>query len=390
MKNLLVSRVSGPFLDAFERAECGSLHLTAPGGISRHFQGSRPGPQATFHIHEWDTLMMLVSRGDIGLGEAYIDGLWDTEDLDALFQYFLLNLDQLEGYAHGTWWNRMLFNFVNQVIRRNSPQGSKHNIRAHYDVGNEFYSLWLDESMTYSSALFPSNDNATLEQAQERKYGRILQRIGGSAGNVLEVGCGWGGFAEAAAREGRQVTGITVSPAQHAFATQRLGNKADIRLQDYRHTEGRFDAIVSIEMFEAVGERYWPTYFSTLKQRLSEGGSAVIQTITVDDAIFPGYRTRSDFIRHYTFPGGMLPSVQRFREEAQKVGFVCRDVYRFGQDYARTLREWLVRFDAAEPQIRALGYDTPFLRTWRFYLAMCAAAFHVGRTDVVQVELGHA
>ncbi|MBY0355546.1 MAG: cyclopropane-fatty-acyl-phospholipid synthase family protein [Rickettsiales bacterium] len=389
MKSLLLSRMSGTFLDAFDRAEIGTLHLTAPGGISRYFEGKNAGPNATFHIRDWNTLMMLISRGDIGLGEAYIDGLWDSDDLDALFQYFLLNLDQLESYAHGNWWNRLLFNVVNHVIRRNTPKGSSSNIKEHYDVGNDFYSLWLDQSMTYSSALFPK-EGASLEVAQEKKYSRILERIGSEAAQVLEVGCGWGGFAEAAAREGRQITGITVSPSQFHFASQRLGTKADIRLEDYRHTTGTFDAIVSIEMFEAVGERYWPTYFSMLKDRLSSKGTAVIQTITVDDSVFPGYRTRSDFIRHYTFPGGMLPSVQRFREEAQKVGFVCRDVFRFGHDYARTLREWTARFDQAEPQIRALGHGTAFMRSWRFYLAMCAAAFEVGRTDVVQIELAHA
>lgn len=389
MKTQLISRASGTFIDAFERAEFGSLHLTAPGGVTRYFTGSQPGPSATFHIHDWNTLMMLVARGDIGLGEAYIDGLWDTDDLEVLFQYFLLNLDHLESYAHGNWWNRLFFKLINQVIRRNSPKGSSHNIREHYDVGNEFYSLWLDQSMTYSSALY-RQEGASLEQAQEQKYGRILERLGENASNILEVGCGWGGFADAATRSGSNVTGITVSPSQHKFASQRLGSKADIRLQDYRHTQGRFDAIVSIEMFEAVGERYWPTYFSTLKNRLSENGTAVIQTITVDDAVFPGYRTRSDFIRHYTFPGGMLPSVARFREEAQKVGFACRDVFRFGQDYATTLREWTQRFNAAEKDIRALGHSTAFMRTWRFYLSMCAAAFTVGRTDVVQVELSHA
>jgi cyclopropane-fatty-acyl-phospholipid synthase len=390
MKSFLIPRVADQFFAALERTRFGELHVTAPGGFARTFRGPEAGPVASFHVHDWNTLLMLASRGDIGLGEAYIDGLWDTDNLDVLFQFFLKNLDDLERFAHGNALNRLWFNLINYVIRRNSPKGSQSNIRAHYDVGNQFYSLWLDRTMTYSSAIFPSNDNTSLEQAQARKYGRILEKLGSDTGRVLEVGCGWGGFAEAASREGRQVTGITVSPAQHAYATKRLDGKAEIRLQDYRHTEGKFDAIVSIEMFEAVGERYWPTYLSTLKQRLAEGGKAMIQTITIDDAVFAGYRTRSDFIRHYTFPGGMLPSVQRFREEAQKVGFDCRDVYRFGQDYARTLREWMLRFDAAEPEIRQMGYDEAFLRSWRFYMAMCAAAFDVGRTDVVQVELSHA
>lgn len=390
MKSFLIPRVANQFFAALECTRMGTLHVTAPGGFAHTFCGTEPGPEVSFHVRDWDTLMMLASRGDIGLGEAYIDGKWDTDSLEMLFQFFLKNLDDLERFAHGNALNRLWFNLVNYVIRRNSPKGSQSNIRAHYDVGNDFYSLWLDRTMTYSSAIFPGNDNASLEQAQARKYGRILEKLGSDAGRVLEVGCGWGGFAEAASRDGRQVTGITVSPAQHAFASQRLGAAADIRLQDYRHTQGKFDAIVSIEMFEAVGERYWPTYFGTLKERLAEGGKAMIQTITIDDSVFAGYRTRSDFIRHYTFPGGMLPSVQRFREEAQKVGFACHEVYRFGRDYARTLREWLLRFDAAESDIRKMGYDDAFLRSWRFYMGMCAAAFEVGRTDVVQVELAHA
>ena len=207
---------------------------------------------------------------------------------------------------------------------------------------------------------------------------------------MLEIGCGWGGFAERAAADGHAVTGLTISPAQAQFATDRLKGNAEIRLQDYRCCKGQFDNIVSIEMFEAVGEHYWPAYFSCLAERLKRGGRAIIQTITIKDELFAGYRTRSDFVRHYVFPGGMLPSLGRFREEAEKTGLKFAGAFRFGKDYARTLREWLVRMQSAEGEIKALGHDQQFLRNWQFYLGICAATFEVSRTDVVQVELVNA
>ena len=278
---------------------------------------------------------------------------------------------------------------MNSVLRRNSVRGSTQNIRSHYDVGNDFYQLWLDKTMTYSSALYHI-DGTTLENAQQSKYERILERITPRRERVLEIGCGWGGFAEQAAQSGHQLTGLTISQEQHRFATTRLGNNADIRLQDYRHVTGKFDAIASIEMFEAVGQRYWPTYFSTIKERLEKNGVAVVQTITVKDAAFSHYAKRSDYIRHYVFPGGLLPSIGKFKECAEKSGLVCRDVYAFGKDYARTLQEWLQRFDANEVAIRNLGYGTEFIRSWRLYMSMCAASFLCDRTNVVQVELAHA
>ena len=262
-------------------------------------------------------------------------------------------------------------------------------IRSHYDVGNDFYSLWLDKSMTYSSALY--RDTADLYRAQQNKYERIISKFTEAKADVLEIGCGWGGFAERACADGHKVTGLTISPAQQGFATERLKNSsAEIRLQDYRKCGGRFDNIVSIEMFEAVGEHYWPAYFQTVAERLKRGGRAVIQTITIRDELFDGYRTRSDFIRHYVFPGGMLPSLGRFREEAEKAGLKFAGAFGFGKDYARTLREWLVEMQRQESAIKALGHDEKFLRNWEFYLGICAAAFEVSRTDVVQVELVNA
>jgi cyclopropane-fatty-acyl-phospholipid synthase len=377
------------FLRTFEQGiHKGTLTLTTPDGAVHRCRGDLPGPQASWQIHSWQVVALLASRGDIGLGEAYAAGLWDTDDLEALFCLFIENLDSLERYADGSVLSRLWFRLLNHGLRRNSLAGSSRNIRAHYDVGNQFYRLWLDESMTYSSALY-ANPAMPLEQAQHAKYGRILERLQGS-GRLLEIGCGWGGFAEAAAGEGRHVTGLTISPSQQAYATERLGHKADIRLQDYRHSSGVFDAVVSIEMFEAVGTRYWKEYFSTLKARLAHEGKAVVQTITIRDELFDAYRKRSDYIRHYVFPGGMLPSVAAFREAAGRAGLQCREVFAFGQDYARTLREWLQRFDARQAEIRALGYGDAFIRSWRLYMAMCAASFACARTDVVQVELAHA
>ena len=329
-----------------------------------------------------------MARGDIGLGEQYIAGAWDTDSVENLVSLFLLNLDRFENFADGNLINRIGFVIHNALLRRNSIKGSSRNIKDHYDVGNDFYSLWLDPSMTYSSALY--NGAEELYRAQQNKYERILSKFTQKKAEVLEIGCGWGGFAERAAADSHHVTGLTISPAQHKFATARLNGAADIKLQDYRLTKGTFDNIVSIEMFEAVGEHYWPQYFACVAERLKRGGRAVIQTITIRDELFDGYRMRSDFIRHYVFPGGMLPSLARFREEAEKAGLKFAGAFGFGKDYARTLREWLVAMQAKEPQIKALGHDQQFLRNWEFYLGMCAAAFEVARTDVVQVELVNA
>lgn len=374
-------------LPHFDRLQSGRLTLTTPEGKANVFEGAAAGPHADMTIHDWKVVRRALARGDIALGEDYISGLWDTSDIEKLFSFFLMNLDSFEGFAHGNVWQRIAFNVFNRVIRRNSRAGSKSNIAAHYDVGNAFYKLWLDDSMTYSSALYATGA-VTLEQAQQAKYKRILDCVEGA--DILEIGCGWGGFAEAAAANNRRLTGLTVSPAQHGFARERLGGRADIRLEDYRDSKGLFDAIVSIEMFEAVGERYWPAYFRTVSDRLKKGGKALIQTITIRDDIFDEYRKRSDFIRHYVFPGGVLPSSSVFRHQAAKAGLVTTDHFSFGQDYARTLREWLARLDARHGEIKALGYSEAFIRNWRFYLALCAAGFATGRTDVVQIELRHA
>jgi len=368
---------------------CGTLVFVAPDGEEITQKGPLPGPTARFVMHDWSVLQRAATRGDIGLGEDYIAGGWDTDSVEALIAYFLLNFDALGDYANGNFLHRILFVLMNTVVRRNSESGSKRNIQAHYDVGNDFYALWLDESMTYSSALYSPTPN-TLAAAQHNKYARILSKLEKQNRDILEIGCGWGGFAEEAVNAGRNLTGVTISPAQHGFASQRLSNRAEIRLEDYRKTKGRFDAIVSIEMFEAVGERYWPQYFGVVAERLKSGGRAVIQTILIRDELFGAYRTRSDFVRHYVFPGGMLPSLARFKEEAAGAGLKVVEVFSFGQDYARTLRDWSARMRAREQDIFAQGRDGKFLRNWEFYLGMCAAAFAVGRTDVAQIELVRA
>lgn len=385
MSLIPASYIEKSWRKAIGSLEYGTLEFIAPNGEVTICKGAHPGPSARFHIHEWDVLRRIMARGDIGLGEEYIAGTWDSDSVENLVSLFLLNLDHFDDFSDGNLINRIGFVIHNALVRRNSISGSARNIKDHYDVGNDFYSLWLDKSMTYSSALY--NGTADLYSAQQNKYERILSKFQSPKASVLEIGCGWGGFAERAACDNHNVTGLTISPAQHKFATSRLNGAADIRLEDYRRCKGSFDNIVSIEMFEAVGEHYWPAYFATVAERLKRGGRAVIQTITIRDELFSGYRTRSDFIRHYVFPGGMLPSLSRFREEAEKAGLKFVGAFGFGKDYARTLREWLVRMQGQESAIRALGHDQQFLRNWEFYLGICASTFEVARTDVVQVEL---
>lgn len=371
------------FLAALEGIRHGRLHLLTPEG-HRHSFGSA-GPEAEIEIRDWAMLAALAQRGDVGFGESHIAGHWDSPDLEALLSLVIRNLDHLGQQASPGWLSGLRFRLIDR-IRVNSLAGSSRNIRAHYDVGNEFYQLWLDPGMSYSSALFAGTED--LEVAQTRKNDRILSRL--SPGErILEIGCGWGGFAERAADLGRHVTGLTLSVAQKGYADARLDGRAEIRLQDYRHVGGQYHNIVSVEMIEAVGERYWPTYFATLKARLAPGGRAVLQAITVPDAEFSIYRRRSDFIRQHIFPGGMLPSPAILSHQAAQAGLALHSSFSFGQDYARTCRIWAARMAEAAPRIRRFGYDEPFLRGWRYYLESCAASFATGRTDVVQVEYGH-
>lgn len=378
--------VKHEFLEACARITNGSLRLRTPEGEVYDFGQGHPACE--MQIYDWSVVTAIAARGDIGLGETYVAGLWDTPSISALAEVALRNFDQFQNYAFAGFWNGLKYAVVNRLFRANTPAGSARNIRAHYDVGNEFYQLWLDEGMTYSSALFTADDG-DLGRAQGRKYDRILDRLG-TGERVLEVGCGWGGFAERAADRGRHVTGLTISPSQKGYADARLDGRAEILLQDYRKSGGTFDSIVSIEMIEAVGQAYWPTYFATLKSRLAEGGRVMLQAITVSDNYFDTYRRTSDYIRHHSFPGGMLLCNDVISTQAKLAGLAVQDIHAFGQDYARTCTIWADALEMKANRIKRLGFDERFMRNWRYYLGVCAASFAVGRTDVVQVELGHA
>lgn len=382
----VTKRVKHDFLDCCAAITRGSLRLRTPEGDVHDFGIGEP--RAEMIIHDWSAVTAAATRGDIGLGEAYVAGLWDTPSVEALTQLALLNYDRFHGYAFAGFWNGLKFRIVHRLLRANSQRGAARNIQAHYDVGNEFYQLWLDPGMTYSSALYDGAEG-DLGRAQDAKYDRILNRLS-EGERILEIGCGWGGFAERAAGQGRQVTGLTISPSQKGYADARLDGRAEIRLQDYRKTQGRFDNIVSIEMIEAVGERYWPTYFATLRDRLAEGGRAVVQAITVGDHYFDTYRKGVDFIRHYTFPGGMLLSDGVIARQAKAAGLRVTDSFAFGQSYARTCAEWDARMARAAKKISELGFGEEFQRSWRYYLGTCAGSFAAGHTNVVQVELAHA
>ena len=364
----------------------GLLEIRLPDGSCALFGDGEHG--VSMQVHDEVVFAQILARGDIGLAEAYLDGAWDSPDITGLLGLLARNRDVLKKAVYGSW-RGLVAARVRHWLNRNSKAGSKRNIMAHYDLGNDFYKLWLDPSMSYSSALFRAVDGGDLEKAQHAKYRRILRHLHAERGQqVLEIGCGWGGFAEMAVAEGLSVTGLTLSPAQLAWAQKRVP-EADLRLQDYRDTTETFDHVVSIEMFEAVGERFWPSYFKTVAGALKPGGRAVIQSITIRDDLFASYRKGTDFIQQYVFPGGMLPSRQAFRAAAARAGLVVRDEYAFGEDYARTLAEWRHAFEANWPQIAALGFDEPFRRLWRMYLCYCEAGFLAGNVDVVQFELAH-
>jgi len=369
-----------------EQLQGGMLEIRLPDGSSRLFGDGEHG--VTLSVSDEAMFGAVLARGDIGLAEAYLDGHWDSPDITGLLSLLAKNRAVLKTAVYGSW-RKLLAARVRHWLNGNSRAGSKRNIMAHYDLGNDFYQLWLDPGMSYSSALYRAVDGDDLESAQRAKYRRILRRLKADAGDrVLEIGCGWGGFAEMAVEQGLQVTGLTLSPAQLAWAQKRVPG-ADLRLQDYRDTKEQFDHIVSIEMFEAVGERWWPTYFKTIAKSLKPGGRAVVQSITIRDDLFADYRKGTDFIQQYVFPGGMLPSRAAFRAAAAKQGLVVHGEYAFGEDYARTLAEWRHAFEAKRPEIAALGFDENFRRLWRMYLCYCEAGFLAGNVDVVHFELAH-
>lgn len=364
----------------------GGLEIHLPDGSRCAFGGKEN--TGVLEIHDSAFFANVLTRGDIGLAESYLEGHWDSPDITALLILLAHNRKTLSRVLFGRW-HALLLARLRHWRNANTRRGSRRNIMAHYDLGNDFYRRWLDDSMTYSSALF-ENPMASMEEAQAAKYQRILGRLQAQTGqHILEIGCGWGGFAEVATQQGLHLTGITLSPAQLEFAKARVP-QADLRLQDYRTVRDSFDHIVSIEMIEAVGERWWPTYFSTLARALKPTGKAMVQSIVIRDDLFARYRRNTDFIRHFIFPGGMLPSSAIISKTAARAGLKVSDTHAFGHDYARTLALWRQRFEGAWKEIAALGFDERFRRLWRLYLAYCEAGFTAGSIDVVQFELQHA
>ena len=376
-------------LRVLEGIDTGRLHVTLPSGANLAFGPG--GAHAEIAFNDWRAFGRILRGGDIGFAEGWLDQQWQSSDLPALLELLAANRAALSGPLYGNIAGR-LFHRAMHALRANTRAGSRRNIAAHYDLGNEFYALWLDPGLTYSSAIF-SDQAQSLEAAQLAKYERILDRLAPAPGaRILEIGCGWGGFAELAAAEQCRVTGLTLSMEQLAHARARLAaaghaGRTSIELRDYRDEHGIYDAVVSIEMFEAVGERWWPAYFAKLAEVLRPGGKAVIQSIVIDDRLFERYRKGSDFIQKYIFPGGMLASASRMRALALQAGFSVEDEFSFGPDYRRTLMHWRENFMARAADVRALGFDERFMRMWEFYFAYCMAGFASRSTDVMQFTL---
>jgi cyclopropane-fatty-acyl-phospholipid synthase len=370
--------------------EVGRLIVEVPDGRRFVVAGRRPGPAAHLVVHDWRFVRRVISAGTVGVGESYIAGEWSSPDVTAFLELFASNSRATEEALAARPLVRMLLG-LRHLLNRNTRSGSKRNISAHYDLGNDFYAAWLDRTMTYSAALYETGAN-DLETAQREKYRALARAADVRPGHaVLEVGCGWGGFAEVLAGEfGCRVTALTISREQHAFASRRiaeagLADRVEVKLTDYRDERGLYDRLVSVEMFEAVGERYWPAFFRMMAERLKPGGRAGLQVITIQDRMFPAYRRTPDFIQRHVFPGGMLPPPRTLAELGRRVGLPVAFERVFGLDYARTLAEWRERFRTAWPAIEPLGFDERFRRLWEFYLHYCEAGFRAGTIDVRQI-----
>ncbi len=378
-------------LFALTRLSGGALELTTPEGDVLRF-GDDEGLPADLKVKDWRFARRVLVSGDIGFAEGFMAREWESADISALLTLLAQNVERITRLLEGSFIGKAA-NWLRHVSNANTRRGSRRNILAHYDLGNRFYEAWLDRTMTYSSARFDAKVG-DLESAQLAKYRALAEQLELKAGDhVLEIGCGWGGFAEFAAREyGARVTGITISDEQFDYARARmeragLSDLVEIRKQDYRDVEGQFDKVASIEMFEAVGERYWPAYFGKIAEVLKPGGRASLQIITIKDNLFDKYRRRADFIQRYVFPGGMLASVERLKVETAKAGLAWRRMEAFGQSYAETLHAWADRFSAKWREINAMGFDERFKQLWLFYLGYCEAGFRTGRTDVIQLAL---
>ncbi|MBS0123058.1 SAM-dependent methyltransferase [Thetidibacter halocola] len=370
----------------------GRLDFVLPDGRRFRAEGRNAGPVAELDIHNADIFGRLIREGDLGFCEAYLDGWWSTPDLMAFMDLVHADNDELYDGFPGMKLARA-YEMLRFWLQSNSRRQAKKNISYHYDLGNDFYGLWLDDTMTYSSALFESGQES-LEKAQIAKYASMVDQMGAKPGDhVLEIGCGWGGFAEYAAKErGLRVTGLTISQEQFKYAQDRiakagLSDLVTFKLQDYRDERGQYDGIASIEMFEAVGEKYWPVYFETVRERLKPGANATLQIITVQHRRWEVYKRGVDFIQKYIFPGGMLPSPVVLRQEVEKAGLRVARSIEFGESYSQTLRRWHDTFNDRWEEVRGLGFDDRFRRMWNFYLASCAATFHSGNCDVTQITI---
>ncbi|WP_137701886.1 SAM-dependent methyltransferase [Marimonas lutisalis] len=383
------------FANVFEIAAnmpVGRLDFVLDDGRTFRAEGAKPGPVAEVHVHNPDTFSRLIREGDLGFCDAYLEGWWSTPDLQAFLDLLNAGNEDLYRGFPGQALIRA-YERLRHWLNSNSKPQAKKNISYHYDLGNAFYRLWLDETMTYSSAIFATGQES-LEAAQTAKYAAMVDQMGVKPGDhVLEIGCGWGGFAEYAAKErGLRVTGLTISEEQLKYARDRiekagLSDMVELRMQDYRDETGRYDGIASIEMFEAVGEKYWPVYFGKLRDCLKPGARATLQIITIHEARFDMYRKSVDFIQKYIFPGGMLPSKTALQEQVAHAGLRAQGMIEFGESYSQTLRRWHQSFNEKWNEISDMGFDERFHRMWNFYLASCAAAFHGGNCDVVQITV---
>ena len=370
----------------------GRIDFVMPDGRKFRAEGPNPGPVCELHVHNGDTFARLMREGELGFCDAYIEGWWSTPDLQAFCDFLRTDNDELYDGFPGMFFVRA-FEKLRHWMNSNTKRQARKNISFHYDLGNEFYALWLDDTMTYSSALFETGQES-MEAAQKAKYASMVDQMGAQPGDhVLEIGCGWGGFAEYAAKErGLRVTGLTISEEQLKYAQERIANAGlsemvEFKLQDYRDETGQYDGIASIEMFEAVGEKYWPVYFQTVRDRLKPGRQATLQIITISDERFDTYRKGVDFIQKYIFPGGMLPSPSALRQEVGKAGMKVVKSVEFGESYSQTLRRWYETFNDRWDDVQQMGFDERFRRMWNFYLTSCAAAFHSGSCDVTQITI---
>ncbi len=369
-----------------QHIECGQLTLKLPDGSLHKFGDTKSGVCADIHLRDWRVIAQLLGKGDVGFSEDYSDGYWESSNLENVFRFALDNERLFAVFGHGSFVFKQLSKLL-YLTKRNSINGSRKNIQAHYDLGNNFYQLWLDKTMTYSSAIY-HDENEDLESAQFNKYNRLLDAIHKPHAKILEIGCGWGGFAELAGLRGHHIKGITLSQEQFKYAHERTKHlNVEIALEDYRYQDGKYDAIVSIEMLEAVGEKYWQTYFEKLAQLINNDGKILIQVIIIDDEYFTNYKRSADMVRTFIFPGGMLPCEAELKKVISANNFQIDDIYYFGKDYAKTLRVWFNQFNRSYTSIKSLGVDDKFIRLWNIYMALCSAGFEHGRINVIHLEL---